>query len=103
MEEAINRTREGIIRGSTLAQELAKDGLFPNMVVRMVAAGEETGRISEMLERVSNFYRDEVDTSIEGLLSLIEPILIVGLGVVVGIAVIAVYLPIFKIATSVKY
>lgn len=103
IEEAINRTREGIIRGSTLAQELAKDGLFPNMVVRMVAAGEETGRISEMLERVSNFYRDEVDTSIEGLLSLIEPILIVGLGVVVGIAVMAVYLPIFKIATSVKY
>jgi type IV pilus assembly protein PilC len=76
-------------------------GLFPNMVIQMVAIGEESGELDSMLSKVADFYEREVDDAVAGLSSLLEPIIMVFLGVVIGGLVIAMYLPIFKIAASV--
>jgi len=72
--------------------------LFPRMAVRMTAIGEKSGRIDEMLSKVAEFYSDEVDATVEGFSSIIEPVLIIFLGVIVGTFIISMYLPIFKMA-----
>ena len=96
MEKAIKTAASDIERGESIAQALGKHPIFPNMIVRMVTAGEQTGKIDNMLERISDFLDEEIETTLSGLTALIEPILIVFLGVVVGGMVICMFLPIFK-------
>lgn len=98
MEKAIKVAAGDIERGESISAALAKHPVFPNMIIRMITAGEQTGKIDNMLERISDFLDEEIETTLSGLTSLIEPILIVVLGVVVGGMVICMFLPIFKMA-----
>ena len=98
MEKAIRLASTEIERGEGLSTSLAKSPIFPTMIIRMMTAGEQTGKIDQMLERVADFLDEEIDTTLSGLTSLIEPLLIVFLGVVVGGIVIAMFLPIFKMS-----
>ena len=102
MEKAIKTASTDIERGEGISAALAKHPIFPTMVVRMLSAGEQTGNIDTMLERVANFLDEEIDTTLSGLMSLIEPLLIVFLGVVVGGMVICMFLPIFNLANIVN-
>jgi len=97
MEKAIKVAASDIERGESISVALAKHPIFPTMVVRMVTAGEQTGKIDNMLERISDFLDEEIETTLSGLTSMIEPILIVFLGVVVGGMVICMFLPLFKL------
>ena len=96
MEKAIRVAATDIERGEGISAAIGKHPIFPSMVVRMMTAGEQTGKIDAMLERVADFLDEEIETTLSGLTALIEPILIVFLGVVVGGIVIAMFLPIFK-------
>lgn len=96
MEKAIKSAAGDIERGESISAALAKHPVFPSMIIRMITAGEQTGKIDNMLERVADFLDEEIETTLSGLTSLIEPILIVFLGVVVGGMVICMFLPIFK-------
>jgi len=98
MEKAIKTAAVDIERGESISNALSKHPVFPTMVVRMVTAGEQTGKIDSMLERIADFLDEEIETTLSGLTSLIEPILIVFLGVVVGGMVICMFLPIFKMS-----
>jgi type IV pilus assembly protein PilC len=102
MEKAIKAAALDIERGEGISAALAKHPVFPTMVVRMLSAGEQTGNIDTMLERVANFLDEEIDTTLSGLMSLIEPMLIVFLGVVIGGMVICMFLPIFNLANIVN-
>ena len=102
VKKAIERVSDGVINGSTISEKLAESPVFPKMVVSMVSAGERSGNLPDMLERVSDFYTDEVDTAISGLTAMIEPALIVGLGGIVTVVVLAIYLPIFQMATGIE-
>jgi type IV pilus assembly protein PilC len=97
MEKAVKTAALDIERGESISAALAKHPVFPTMIVRMVTAGEQTGKIDNMLERISDFLDEEIETTLSGLTSMIEPILIVFLGVVVGGMVICMFLPIFKL------
>jgi len=97
IEKAIEKAKNDVLEGKTLWSSLQNTGKFPKMIVAMVKVGEETGRIDEMLTTIATFYEEEVDRMIEGLISLIEPLLIVFLGTIIGLILIALYLPIFKI------
>jgi type IV pilus assembly protein PilC len=96
MEKAIKTAAIDIERGESISAALAKHPVFPSMIIRMITAGEQTGKIDSMLERISDFLDEEIETTLSGLTALIEPILIVFLGVVVGGMVICMFLPIFK-------
>src|SRR5215472_13792845 len=96
MEKAIKTAAVDIERGEGISVALAKHPVFPSMILRMITAGEQTGKIDNMLERISDFLDEEIETTLSGLTSLIEPILIVFLGIVVGGMVICMFLPIFK-------
>ncbi|MFC2062230.1 type II secretion system F family protein, partial [Elusimicrobiota bacterium] len=98
VEKIINDIKIRIMEGSSLASEMNKYPIFPKMSVRMAAIGERSGKIDEMLSRVSEYFNDEVDATVEGLSSIIEPFLIIILGVVVGFFIIAMYLPVFRMA-----
>ncbi len=98
VERAIYNVRSGITQGRTMADPLGESGVFPSMVVQMVAVGEQTGALDAMLEKIADFYDDEVDAAVEGLTSMIEPFMMVFLGTTIGGLVIAMYLPIFKMA-----
>ena len=98
MEKAIKVASTDIERGESISAALGKHPVFPNMIIRMITAGEQTGKIDNMLERISDFLDEEIETTLSGLTSLIEPILIVFLGVVVGGMVICMFLPIFKMS-----
>jgi type IV pilus assembly protein PilC len=102
MEKAVKDAATDIERGESISTALAKHPIFPSMIIRMITAGEQTGKIDNMLERISDFLDEEIETTLSGLTSLIEPILIVFLGVVVGGMVICMFLPIFKMADIVK-
>ena len=97
MEKAIKSAAVDIERGESISVALAKHPVFPVMIIRMVTAGEQTGKIDNMLERIADFLDEEIETTLSGLTALIEPILIVFLGVVVGGMVICMFLPIFKL------
>jgi type IV pilus assembly protein PilC len=97
MEKAIKTASSDIERGESISAALGKHPVFPAMIVRMVTAGEQTGKIDNMLERISDFLDEEIETILSGLTSLVEPILIVVLGVVIGGMVICMFLPIFKL------
>jgi type IV pilus assembly protein PilC len=96
MEKSIKTAAGDIERGEGISIALAKHPIFPAMIIRMITAGEQTGKIDNMLERISDFLDEEIETTLSGLTALIEPILIVFLGVVVGGMVICMFLPIFK-------
>jgi len=98
MEKAVRVSAGDIERGEGISVALAKHPVFPAMIIRMITAGEQTGKIESMLERISDFLDDEIETTLNGLTSLIEPLLIVFLGVVVGGIAICMFLPIFKMA-----
>jgi type IV pilus assembly protein PilC len=98
IEEAILKARGSISEGKTIAEPLMESTVFPPMVTQMVAVGEATGALDTMLNKIADFYDDEVDSAVEALTSLLEPMLMVFLGVVIGGLVIAMYLPVFKLA-----
>ena len=102
MEKAIKTAAVDIERGEGISAALGKNPIFPSMVIRMMSAGEQTGNIDNMLERVSNFLDEEIEGTLSGLMSLIEPMLIVFLGVVIGGMVICMFLPIFNLANIVN-
>lgn len=97
VEDAILETRKSIERGETIAAPLKETAVFPPMVVQMIGVGEATGALDTMLAKIADFYEEEVDTAVAGLLTLLEPIMIAFLGVIVGGIVIAMYLPIFDL------
>jgi type IV pilus assembly protein PilC len=102
MEKAIRTASGDIERGQSISTALSKHPIFPSMVIRMITAGEQTGKIDNMLERISDFLDEEIETVLSGLTSMIEPILIVFLGVVIGGMVICMFLPIFKLSEIVS-
>ena len=101
VEDGILHVRQSISEGKTIAEPLAECGVFPPMVVQMIAVGEATGAMDAMLSKIADFYDDEVDSAVGAMTAMLEPMLMVFLGVVVGGLVIAMYLPIFKIAGTV--
>jgi len=102
IQDAIMASRASIAGGDTIAAPLQKSAVFPPMVISMIAVGEQTGGLDEMLSKIADFYDEEVDAAVSGLLSLLEPIMIVFLGVVVGGMVVAMYLPIFDMMNAVQ-
>lgn len=101
VEEAIHKVRTSISEGRTIAQPMLESGIFPNMVVQMISVGETTGALDQMLNKIADFYDEEVDTAVDGLTSMIEPLMIVFLGGTIGTVIVAMYLPIFKMAGAV--
>ncbi|HEY0776338.1 MAG TPA: type II secretion system F family protein [Gemmatirosa sp.] len=102
VQDAILASRTSIAGGDTIAAPLAKSQVFPPMVISMIAVGEQTGGLDEMLTKIADFYDNEVDAAVSALLSLLEPLMIVVLGVVVGGMVVAMYLPIFDMINTVQ-
>jgi type IV pilus assembly protein PilC len=100
IEEAIQTTRSSIERGETISGPLRNTNVFPSMVVQMINVGETTGALDAMLSKIADFYEEEVDTAVAGLLTLMEPVMIAFLGVIVGGIVIAMYLPIFDLISK---
>jgi type IV pilus assembly protein PilC len=101
IEDAIFKARGSISEGKTIAEPLADSKVFPPMVTQMVAVGEATGALDAMLNKIADFYDDEVDSAVEALTALLEPMLMIFLGVVIGGLVIAMYLPVFKLAGTI--
>ncbi len=102
VEQGINRARDKISEGHDMAGPLAESRVFPTMVVQMIGVGEQTGAMDQMLQKIADFYEEEVDSAVSALTSLIEPIMMAFLGVVVGGLIIAMYLPIFKLAGNIQ-
>jgi type IV pilus assembly protein PilC len=102
ISDAIMASRASIAGGDTISAPLAKSNVFPPMVISMIAVGETTGGLDEMLSKIADFYDEEVDAAVSNLLSMLEPIMIVFLGVVVGGMVVAMYLPIFDMINAVQ-
>jgi type IV pilus assembly protein PilC len=100
IEDALFETRRSIERGETVAGPLKTTGVFPGMVVQMIGVGEATGALDTMLAKIAEFYEEEVDTAVAGLLTLLEPVMIAFLGIVVGGIVVAMYLPIFGLISQ---
>jgi len=102
VEKAVIEVSKNIREGEKIAEPLSKSGVFPPIVVRMIAIGEETGELETMLSKISDFYDDQVDAAVSGLTSMIEPLIIAFLGIVIGTIVICMFLPIFKISEIVQ-
>jgi len=99
---AVKNVRAAIKEGETIAKPLSESPVFPSMAVQMIAVGEETGALDAMLNKIAEFYEEEVATAVDGLTSLIEPLMMATLGVVVGGIVVALYLPMFQMVTLVQ-
>jgi type IV pilus assembly protein PilC len=102
MEKAVKTAATDIERGEGISAALGKNPIFPSMIIRMLSAGEQTGNIDSMLERVADFLDEEIENTLSGLMSLLEPLLIVFLGVIIGGMVICMFLPIFNLANIVS-
>jgi type IV pilus assembly protein PilC len=102
IHDAVMGSRASIAGGETIAGPLKESGVFPPMVVQMINVGEQTGGLDEMLTKIADFYDEEVDVAVSSLLSLMEPVMIVVLGVIVGGMVVAMYLPIFDMMNAVQ-
>ena len=98
--EAVDKTRISIREGESIAEPLKNSNVFPPMVVQMIAVGEETGELDKMLSKIADFYDSEVDNAVKGLTSVIEPIVIVFMGVVIGGIVLAVFMPMLKLVNA---
>jgi type IV pilus assembly protein PilC len=101
VEEAILATRQSVSEGKTLADPLGRSKIFPAMVVSMISVGEATGALDNMLNKIADFYDDEVDAAVAALTSMLEPMLMIFLGVVVGFVIVAMYMPIFQMGAAV--
>lgn len=102
IENAVYKVRQAVTEGKTLAEPLAETKVFPPMVTQMISVGESTGAVDNMLNKIADFYDDEVDSAVANLTAMLEPIIMVFLGVVIGFIVIAMYLPIFKLITIIE-
>ena len=102
VEEALADVRVRVHEGVPIAQPLIENAIFPPMVAQMVKIGEETGELEKMLSKIADFYEDEVDASIQSLTSIIEPLMMIGVGLMVGVIIIAMYLPMFKMLTLIQ-
>jgi type IV pilus assembly protein PilC len=102
VEHAVMQCRAAVTAGRTLAEPLKASGVFPPMVTQMISVGEQTGALDAMLSKIADFYDDEVDTAVSALTALLEPLMIVVLGVIIGGLVVAMYLPIFRLVTLIK-
>ena len=100
IQDAIMESRASIAGGETISAPLKKSAVFPPMVISMIAVGEQTGGLDEMLTKIADFYDEEVDAAVSGLLAMMEPMMIVFLGVVVGGMVVSMYLPIFDMVNA---
>jgi type IV pilus assembly protein PilC len=101
VELAVDKVRANVRDGENIAEPLAKSGIFPPMVTRMVSVGEQSGELEKMLSKIAYFYDEQVDTAVSTLTSMIEPLIIAFLGIVIGGIVICMFLPIFKLTTVV--
>ncbi len=101
VEDAIQETRKSVEGGKTIVEPLRESGIFPNMVVQMIGVGEQTGALDTMLNKIAEFYEDEVDVAVAGLVKLLEPVMIFILGVIIGGIVIAMYLPMFTLINKI--
>lgn len=101
IENALIETKKSISEGKTIAEPLLESGVFPSMVVQMIAVGENTGALDSMLAKIADFYDDEVDAAVDSMTALLEPFMMVFLGTVVGGMIIAMYLPIFQMASTI--
>ena len=102
IESALADVRAKVHQGVPIAQPLIDNEIFPPMVSQMVKIGEETGELEKMLGKIADFYEDEVDASIATLTSIIEPIMMIGVGLMVGVIIISMYLPMFRLLTLIK-
>jgi type IV pilus assembly protein PilC len=102
VEEALAGVRQKVHQGVPIAQPLIENPVFPPMVSQMVKIGEETGELEKMLSKIADFYEDEVDTAIASLTAIIEPLMMIGVGAMVGVIIISMYLPMFKLLSLVK-
>jgi type IV pilus assembly protein PilC len=102
IHDAVMGSRASIAGGETISGPLKASGVFPPMVVQMINVGEQTGGLDEMLTKIADFYDEEVDAAVEALLSALEPVMIVFLGVIVGGMIVAMYLPIFDMINAVQ-
>ncbi len=102
IEETLTEVKNMVERGENLSDSMAASGEFPDMVIQMVSVGEETGTLDEMLQKVYLYYEEEIDNTVKNLTTMIEPIIIVVLGGIIGFLVVAMYLPIFKIGETIK-
>lgn len=102
IETGIMHVRQSISEGKNMAEPLAATGVFPDMVVQMIAVGEQTGALDQMLNKIADFYEEETDVAVAALTSALEPIMMVGVGGMVGVVLIAMYLPIFSLAGNIK-
>ncbi len=102
IEEALKEVKEKVQQGVPIAQPLIENEAFPAMVSQMVKIGEETGELEKMLSKIADFYEDEVDAAIQSLTSIIEPLMMIGVGMMVGVIIISMYLPMFKMLTLIK-
>ena len=102
IESGIMMVRQSISEGKNMAEPLAATGVFPDMVVQMIAVGEQTGALDQMLNKIADFYEEETDVAVSALTSALEPILMVGVGGMVGVVLIGMYLPIFSLAGAIK-
>jgi type IV pilus assembly protein PilC len=102
IEDALAGVRARVHEGVPIAQPLLENDIFPPMVAQMVKIGEETGELEKMLSKIADFYEDEVDASVQSLTSIVEPIMMIGVGIMVGIIIISMYMPMFKMLTLVK-
>jgi type IV pilus assembly protein PilC len=101
VEDAILETRKSVEGGKTIVEPLRESSVFPNMVVQMIGVGEQTGALDAMLNKIADFYEDEVDVAVQGLVKLMEPVMIFILGVIIGGIVIAMYLPMFTLINKI--
>jgi len=101
IEESILKVRKDVEEGKTLAEPLARTEQFPPMVCQMVGVGEQTGAMDTMLSKIADFYEDEVDAAVEGMMALLEPVMIAFLGVIIGTIVVAMYLPMFSLISQI--
>jgi type IV pilus assembly protein PilC len=102
IETGIMNVRQSISEGKNMAEPLAATGVFPDMVVQMIAVGEQTGALDQMLNKIADFYEEETDVAVSALTSALEPILMVGVGGMVGVVLVGMYLPIFSLAGAIK-
>ncbi|MCS7262215.1 MAG: type II secretion system F family protein [Aquificaceae bacterium] len=102
IKEALDSAKKGVVEGEPMHRALEKTGMFPKLIIAMVRVGEDTGRLDDMLDTIARFYEDEFDKAVEGMIKLIEPMLIVFIGGAVGTILIALYMPIFKMGELIK-
>jgi len=102
VEDAMESVRDSVKRGGTISAPLKEVAVFPSMVVHMVGVGEETGALDTMLTKIADFYEDEVNAAIKALTSILEPVMIIIIGAIVGFIVISMYLPLFKVYDQIK-